>query len=219
MQNEISAIILAAGLSSRMGRFKPLLRLGTATVLERAVDLFLRAGVEDIHVVLGHRAGELTPLLHERRVRAVLNPGYREGMFSSVVAGVASLSPGARAFFVHPVDIPLVSPATIGALCQAHGRSGRGIVYPTFQGRRGHPPLIAAGLAGELCAWPGEGGLKAFLRQHEEQALDLPVDDGFILRDMDYPADFNGLAEACRDGRGSRDDPAAMPGRKNSRPA
>ncbi|MFH1033953.1 MAG: nucleotidyltransferase family protein [Pseudomonadota bacterium] len=194
MSPSIGAIILAAGLSSRMGRFKPLLPLGGATVLERVVDLYRQAGVPEVRVVLGHRAQELSPLLRHGGARAVLNPDYREGMFSSVRAGVAGLGLEVAAFFIHPVDIPLVSPGTIAALCQAWERGGRQVIYPCFQGRRGHPPLLCASLAGPIAAWPGEGGLKALLRQYQDQALEVPVADEFILRDMDHPADYERLA-------------------------
>jgi CTP:molybdopterin cytidylyltransferase MocA len=196
MSADIAAIILAAGLSSRMGDFKPLLPLGRATVLERVVNLFKQAGVSDIRVVVGHRAEELWPLLEGWGIRGVANPAYGEGMFTSVRAGVASLEPGVAAFFMHPVDIPLVSPATVQALCQVRGQAGEQILYPTFQGRRGHPPLISISLAAAITSWPGEGGLKALLRRYEGQAREIAVPDEFILRDMDHPGEYARLARA-----------------------
>jgi CTP:molybdopterin cytidylyltransferase MocA len=195
MPPEIAAIVLAAGLSSRMGRFKPLLPLGGATVLERVVGLYREAGVREVKVVLGHRAEELLPLLRGWGMSPVVNPDYREGMFGSVAAGVASLSPGVEAFFMHPVDIPLVRPETVRALGQALARDRASVIYPTFRGRRGHPPLISAGLAGALRSWRGPEGLRGFLRGYEGQALELAVADEFILRDMDLPADYAALAE------------------------
>ena len=141
-----SAVILAAGLSSRLGRFKPLAALGGVTLIERAVNLFRSAGVRDITVVIGHRADELRPILADLRVKSADNPDYESGMFSSVRRGVESLNGQSQAFFVLPVDIPLVRPATVRALTQAFGRQPQAkIFYPVFGDQRGHPPLIHAG--------------------------------------------------------------------------
>ncbi|CAO0823989.1 molybdenum cofactor cytidylyltransferase [Desulfarculales bacterium] len=191
---QITAIILAAGLSSRMGRLKPLLDLGGATVLERVVGVFQQAGVVDIRVVLGHRVDQLLPLLPGLGAREVFNPLYQEGMFSSVQAGLASLEQPAEAVFMHPVDIALVSPATVAALLQAWNPGRQGIIYPCHQGRRGHPPLIAGSLISEILAWPGQDGLKALLRRHEDKAVLLEVADPYILRDMDEPGDYQEMA-------------------------
>jgi len=190
MKPSIAAIILAAGLSSRMRRFKPLLSLGNETVLERACTLFRRAGVHDIRVVTGHRAQELEPLLKKLDVRVVVNPHYREGMFSSVAAGVATVGREVEAFFVLPVDVPLVRSATVRRLVTAFRTVPGNIVYPCFQGERGHPPLIHAGLANKILLWTGQDGLKGALAQWEHQACDMEVADSHILTDMDTPADY-----------------------------
>lgn len=197
-QRQITAIILAAGLSSRMRRFKPLLDLGGATVLERVVRAFQRGGVADVRVVLGHRAEDMLPMLPALEARPVLNPRYQEGMFSSVQAGLASLDQSTEAFFMHPVDIALISHATVAALVQAWTLGRPEVVYPCHQGRRGHPPLIAGSLIAEIMAWPGQGGLKALLRRHEDAAVLLDVPDPYILRDMDEPCDYQELAAEWR---------------------
>ena len=104
----IAAIVLAAGYSSRMGEFKPLLPIGDTTILERVVTTFREADIRDIRVVIGHRSAELLPLVERLQVRPVLNERYNEGMFSSVIAAVSSLEENIEAFFLLPVDIPLV---------------------------------------------------------------------------------------------------------------
>ena len=113
MANKISAIILSAGCSNRMGRFKPLLPLGDETVIERVIDLFDKAGVKDIRVVVGHRKEALIPLIERTCASVVTNRNYNAGMFSSVQAGVKSIPKDTEAFFIHPVDIPRVCPSTI----------------------------------------------------------------------------------------------------------
>ncbi len=186
---DIAALILAAGLSSRLGAFKPLLPLGSSTFIEEAVKRFRGAGIGDIWVVTGHRAAELTPVLERLKIRQVFNSDYRQGMSSSVRAGVAGLEPGIAAFFMLPVDIPLVAPDTIKSLLQAYRRGHARIVYPVFRGRRGHPPLISPACVIDLPA-DYDGGLRAFLSRYHSEALDLEVDDEAILLDCDTPEDY-----------------------------
>lgn len=198
MAGRISAIILSAGYSSRMGEFKPLLPLGGATAIERAVALFRGAGLDDIRVVVGHRADELLPLLSRMAVRPVVNERYREGMFSSIVAGVASLEDDVEAFFLLPVDIPLVRKGTVNALLRAYRNGDNGIVYPVCNGRRGHPPLIAARYRDEILEWNGECGLKPVLARNDDDSLDVETGDEGILNDMDTPGDYARLNALMR---------------------
>ncbi|MDA8428536.1 MAG: nucleotidyltransferase family protein [Geobacteraceae bacterium] len=195
MSAGITAIILAAGYSSRMGAFKPLLPLGGTTILERSIALFRGAGIRDIRVVAGHRSSDLLPLIQSLQARPLLNEHYQEGMFSSVLAAAASLDAGSRAFFLLPVDIPLVSQATVEQLVRACQTSGKGIIYPACHGRRGHPPLIAASYRDAILAWQGSGGLKALLRQYEADAETVETGDEGILLDMDTPQEYGQLQE------------------------
>ncbi len=188
----MAALILAAGYSSRLGAWKPLQPLGTSTFIEEAVQRFKAAGVDDIRVVTGHRAAELAPLLDRLGVMTIFNPDYDQGMLASVRAGVGSLEPGVAAFFLLPVDIPLVRPGTIQALQQAYHSSGALIIYPRFQGRRGHPPLISTACVVDLPA-VCKGGLRAFLSRYTVASLDLEVTDQAVLLDCDTPEDYHRL--------------------------
>ena len=189
----VSAVILAAGFSSRLKDFKPLLPLGEMTLLERTVRLFQQNGIRDTRVVVGHRAEDLFPLLQSSGARWVLNESYREGMFSSVIAGISRLEVDREAFFLLPVDTPLVRPRTIRDLLEAYPRTGQHILYPTFQGRRGHPPLIATAFVEEIRLWKGDGGLRSFLGQYENESLEEEVADQYILRDVDTAEDYREL--------------------------
>ncbi len=200
-EKDLAALILAAGYSSRLGAWKPLQPLGRSNFLEEAVLRFRAAGVDNIRVVAGHRARELAPVLHKLGVRMVFNPDYDQGMFASVRAGVSSLKSACTAFFLLPVDIPLVQPRTIMALRQAYHHSGALIVYPRFKGRRGHPPLISATCVANLPP-EYEGGLRDFLSPYGGAALDLEVEDEAVLLDCDTPADYQRLqAYAARQDR------------------
>lgn len=140
----IAAIILAAGFSSRMGgAFKPLLPLGEVSVIERVSTVFYRAGLADIKVVAGHRAQDMLAVLKNLPVDVIINSDYPSGMFSSVKAGVRAIAPGVEAFFMQPVDIPLITPTTIKKIIAAYRVYKAGVIYPCFNGKRGHPPLIS----------------------------------------------------------------------------
>lgn len=190
-----AAVILAAGRSARMGRPKPLLPLGRETVLARAVGVFQRAGLQSVLVVLGHRAQDLVATVEALGARPVLNPDFQQGMFSSLTAGVAALPTGVRAFFVLPVDIPLVRVQTVRRLLAAWQQSGASVLHPTFQGLRGHPPLLDARLGPKLAAWSGPQGLRGFLAQQAEAALEVPVADRFMLCDLDTEDEYCRLLE------------------------
>jgi len=189
----VAAIILAAGFSSRMVEFKPLLPLGGSTVIETAVNVFIRAGISDTTVVIGHRADDLRLVLDRICIRRVINERYKKGMFSSVVAGLQSLGPEVGAAFLLPVDIPLVKSRTVEEIVKAYHRLGQRIFYPVFQSQRGHPPLIPANLFAEIMSWSGDGGLQSFLEQHEAQATEIEVGDEGILLDIDTPDDYSNI--------------------------
>jgi CTP:molybdopterin cytidylyltransferase MocA len=199
----LAAIILAAGLSTRMGRFKPLIDLDGASPLERCVGLFTGAGLapEDIIVVTGHRGDETGAEAARLGAVPVHNADFASGMFSSVTAGVRALPRGIDAFFVLPVDIPCVRPRTVARLMEDHdactGPDCAPILYPSFLGERGHPPLISASLAPSIMRHDGTGGLRALLERHP--ARDVAVIDAAILRDLDTPEDCAEARRALRE--------------------
>jgi len=195
MAPRLSAIILAAGLSSRMGELKATLPLGRGTVLDRCITLFRTCGIEEPVVVTGHRREE-TGLLAERAgARVVYNPDFASGMYTSIRTGVRHLAADCDGFFLLPVDIPLVRPGTIRLLTRSFSAAPTVITYPTFIGKRGHPPLIARDLVPVILAEdnPG-GGLRPLLQNIEnrqpEQVADVMVPDGNILFDMDTPEEY-----------------------------
>lgn len=193
-----AAIILAAGLSSRLApEFKPLTDLGGQTLLERCAQAFRAAGVADILCVCGHRAGEVQAEAARLGLSCVVNPEYASGMFTSVRAGVGALPPGVDAFFVLPVDTPLIRPDTLRALLAHSAEAPSAVLHPVFEGLRGHPPLVAARHGAEILAWNGADGLLGALEDLERRfgAAEVPVADRNIHFDVDTP---EGLAEARR---------------------
>jgi len=193
LAEKVAAVILAAGFSSRMGAFKPLMKLGGCSVLDGVVDLYCQADIADIRAVAGHRSDEIRAALAGRPVTVVDNPHYADGMYSSVVSGVKTLPRDISSFFVHPVDIPLVRPHTIVRLLDAVGNNPPPVVYPVFDGRRGHPPLIRKDLENAIADHDGQGGLRALLSRFDAAAREVPVADEGILLDLDTQSDYQGL--------------------------
>ncbi len=193
-QRKPTAIILAAGYSRRMGEFKPLMKLGAQTVLERAVSLYRAAGVADIRVVTGFRSETIRSALSSQPAGVIHNPAYDSGMFSSVQAAVNALPANVRSFFVHPVDIPLVRPHTLTMLMDAFDRCPSPVVYPVFDGLRGHPPLVHGKLKDPILSHDGRGGLRDLLIRFDSGALEVQVADEGVLLDLDAPDDFQRLS-------------------------
>lgn len=191
--NGLAAIILAAGYSSRMGEFKPLLPLDGVTAFERCIRLFRDAGVTEVIAVLGHRADELRPLAERCGARAISNPQFEQGMFTSIVAGSRALPIWATGAFVLPADIPLVRAVTVRQLSAAFATHQDRVVYPTLAGHRGHPPLISRSILAEAAKCDASVTLCSLLARHENSALDLPVADEAIHMDMDTPGDYDAL--------------------------
>jgi putative nucleotidyltransferase with HDIG domain len=189
--NRFSAIILAAGYSSRMGAFKPLLSIGGQVVIERTISIFKKSGIETIFVITGHRAPEISRATQSSDVRIVENREYERGMFSSVKAGVRNLNAETTAaFFITPADICLVRPLTVQLLMKAFEKNSGKIIHPCFDSKRGHPPLIPISLASVISKNKSNAGLGKILEQFEHLAVDVPVPDRHILLNMNSPQDY-----------------------------
>jgi len=187
----VSAIVLAAGYSRRMGNFKPLLPLGNGTVLSTVVDQLRAAGVDDVCVVTGHHAETLHSEIARLGARSAYNPDFDRGMYSSIVRGISALPDSAEACLLLPVDIPLVRAASVRQLLRHPFDARTQVLYPTFRGQRGHPPMIRRSLFVPICAHQDPaGGLKALLQQHQDAATELALCDQGILYDMDTPEDY-----------------------------
>jgi molybdenum cofactor cytidylyltransferase len=190
-KERIVALILAAGRSTRMGVFKPLLPLGRRTILETILHRYRLAGISDILVVLGHRAEEVQTILDKSSTACVINDQYDEGMFSSIRVGAGSLSGACDAFFLHPADIPLVRPETLRRLISVRAETKKRILYPCYQQRRGHPPLICETMIPAILEFNEPGGMRALLRCYAQESLNVDGDDPGILADMDTKEDYD----------------------------
>jgi len=197
----LAAVVLAAGRSSRMGEFKPLLEADGRSLLAWTVAAFKEAGVDDVVVVAGHRRDEVAAAAEAAGARVLTNPEYDRGMYSSLRVGVLGLDDAAGRFFVLPADMPLVRPETIGRLIR-QGRAARTaagaaveIVIPEHGGIPGHPPLLAAALRRDIRAADPPGGLRELLDARAAATARVRVGDLGVLLDADTPDDLARLRE------------------------
>lgn len=188
----IPAVVLAAGLSTRMGgRPKALLPLADGrTFIQAIVDSLIAAGVDDIVIVVGHEADAVIDHVAARAstARCVINPHYRRGQFSSVLAGLEAIDrPGVEAMLMTLVDVPLVSGSTIRAVIDRFHVTRAPVVRPIRGNDHGHPVLIARPLFHALRMADPRDGAKPVVRAHVSAAGDVPVSDEYSFRDVDTP--------------------------------
>lgn len=196
-ENGISGLILAAGCSSRMGAFKPLLPLKGSTIIEKSVDSLMLAGAHRIVVVTGYRAAEVESLLRERygdQLLYVRNKAYAQtDMLCSIKLGCQHIPP-CRAFFLLPGDMPFVSLETLHLLMEAKTENALA-VFPLFKGRRKHPPLLDSRLLPRIIGFQAEGGLRELWHELGSQILDVPVEDEGVQIDLDTKEDYQHFKE------------------------
>jgi len=190
MQPMLSAILLAAGESKRMGKPKQLMPLGKHTLLEQAIDNLLDSSVDETIVVVGHKAEEITKTIATRPVKIVINPDYREGMSTSIIAGLILADPRSQAVMLALGDQPLVASRTINQLIDAFNSHNKGIAVPAYQGRRGHPIIFDFKYKAELLKLKGDIGGREIIRNHPNDVLKVAVDSESVVSDIDTQDDY-----------------------------
>jgi molybdenum cofactor cytidylyltransferase len=190
---QVSAILLAAGRSRRMGAFKPLLSFGQITVIESCIANLRAAGIPDIVVVVGHQAGEVQEALKNCQVRFALNEDPESEMSVSIARGVAQLGPDRKGVLIALVDQPAVPPGVIERLiCEWRDTKSK-LIQPEYGGRGGHPVLVDLGYREELLNLDPECGLRSLFESHRDEIRRVPVDSPYVARDLDTWEDYRQL--------------------------
>ncbi len=189
---KIGAVIVAAGLSSRMGDFKPLMDMGERSVIGSIVATLQSGGILDIVVVTGHRAEDImahlcgkATFLHNSRYKTT-------DMFRSAKIGLEYMAKYDGVVFT-PCDIPLFSPETVKALVSSLAKGQ--YIYPTCDGRRGHPILIRGDLISTLVSYEGDGGLRGAIESSGASCVAVEVSDKGTLYDADTREDYERLLQ------------------------
>lgn len=188
-----AAIVLAAGMSRRMGRLKMLLPFGDRPMLACILESILDSpNVSSVTVVTGHAEQEMRRVAGEyERVQCAHNPHYAEGgMLSSVKVGVGALPTDCSAFFLLLGDQPMVRPATLAAISAAWHPEKAPIVVPSYRGKRGHPVLFARRFGSDILALGEQDTLKTLMHCHKDSVHELAVNDESTVLDIDTPEDY-----------------------------
>lgn len=184
------AVIVAAGMSARMGAFKPMLHIGDLSMARRVAATLRQAGADLIVMVTGFNADALERHLADTGIVFLRNERYETTpMFASACIGLRYMEDKCDRVLFTPVDVPLFAAATVRALLASGGKLG----CPVCEGRSGHPILIASGLIPGLLADPGQDGLRGALARCGEPIVQVPVEDRGILYDADTPEDYKAL--------------------------
>ena len=187
---QIGALIVAAGMSRRMGEFKPMLSIGSISVAQRVVATLSQAGVSKIVMVTGYNATMLERHLSGNGIIFLRNEDYETTqMFDSVKIGLRYLRDKCDKVLFTPVDVPLFTAKTVKAILG----SGAMLAAPMCEGKQGHPILIANELIGEILADCGEMGLKGAMDRCSVPLVRVEVEDPGTIHDADTPEDFSAL--------------------------
>lgn len=192
----VSAVVLAAGMSRRMGTPKQLLRIDGETILERTLKNVRASNVTEIVLVLGHAAESVKKEIATDGVKIVHNRDYEQGMGTSLRTGLAAVDADATAALIVLADQPWVGSKTLNSLIACHGESKHQIIIPTYKGFRGNPVLLDRSVFPEVQGLAGDVGCRAIFGEHTENILKLPVNDPGILLDIDNRDDFEKLNAA-----------------------
>ena len=189
---EVGALIVAAGMSSRMGAFKPMLNIGAISVAQRIVATFQQAGIDKIVMVTGYNAVALERHLAGNGVIFLRNEDYETTqMFDSVKIGLGYLENKCDRVLFTPVDVPLFTANTVKTLLASDAL----LACPVCGGETGHPLLMDNALIPEILRDCGGQGLRGAVQRCSAPMAQIPVEDCGTLYDADTPEDFAALVE------------------------
>ena len=197
----LTIIVLAAGLSRRMGdKNKLLLPVKGKSMLETTLDNILAAGVgEEILLVTGHESDRIRPLLAGRSVREIFNPDYTLGMTSSIQAGVRAASSGVAGYMICLADMPLIEPDIYRSIArlfsETHAVEPRTILQPVFESTPGNPVVLSAFYRAEILALDFPEGCKPIVQANREFVVQATLASDSILRDVDTDEAWENLPE------------------------
>jgi len=186
----ISAILLGAGESKRMGVDKLSLPWGRRTILEHCFETLLRSEVEELVVVLGIRNKEVKNLFQGRKVKIVINPHSKRDMSTSIRKGLQAIHPSSHGILIALGDQPFLKKRTINALISAFDQGKGGIVVPSFRGRRGHPVIFHKRYKKELLNLKGDVGGRSIIERHPEDVRVLHLRSEGVIMDVDTWQDY-----------------------------
>ena len=191
-ESSVGGLILAAGLSTRMGQSKPLTKFLNKKLIDQTIKTMQEAGIDNIQIVTGFEHEQVEAYLQDNyssdHIHTIWNPNYGNGsILTSIKTGLPELA-ACESVFIQLTDLPCIMPETYRKLLETMFVYRKKAVLPTVNGRRGHPVLIRMDLLTDILAYEGSvcgGGLRGFWKQLGDDMMELPVDDRGCIMDTD----------------------------------
>lgn len=194
------AVIVAAGMSSRMKSFKPMLPLAGATIIRTIIGTLQKAGVSPVLVVTGRNSRALSEHIADLPVETIENIDYaKTDMFFSACLGLKAIANRCERVFFLPGDVPLFSRYSLNAMNEYMDAHACDILIPAYYGRQGHPVLIKTAAVEELTSFQGPGGLRAAIKNYGGKKEKIALPDRGLILDADNPEDYRRLTEYSAD--------------------
>jgi molybdenum cofactor cytidylyltransferase len=194
-QGMISCILLTAGNSSRFGSPKALVKLSNLTIIEQIQNVLIGSNLDEIIVVLGAFAEDIKQyLLKHKKIKVVYNKDYNLGQTSSFKAGLTAVSKQSQGVMLLPVDFPLVQTATINLLISQFQSRNASVLIPTYQNKKGHPPVFSRTLRKDFMALKDSEGLNTVAHKHAQEVCLCPVPDEGIVLSFNTPEEWAEVA-------------------------
>lgn len=192
-----AGIILAAGMSTRLGRLKQLLQIGDSTILAMVIDAAVRSDLDRVVLVLGHEADAVRASLGDRlmnsRISTAVNPRYHEGMSTSLKCGLMEVRDEFPSIMVMMGDQPLVSHDVINLVLGSFRSSDKDICVPVCKGKRGMPACLTGRYYDGIMGITGDMGAREIIRNNQEDVLTVEVEDPAAFMDVDDQGDIERL--------------------------
>jgi molybdenum cofactor cytidylyltransferase len=187
----IAVLILAAGESKRFGKTKQLLSIGTQTVLQKTTGNYTGSNAGQVIVILGHQSEQIAASIRDLPVTVVINKNYKQGMGTSIAAGLAAIKPGTEGIMLALADQPLIDTVTINFLIDAFKSGGKGIIIPVYKGKRGNPVIFDSKYKEQLMLLKGDVGGREIIRNNPGDVLEISVNSEGVLLDIDTEESYN----------------------------
>ncbi len=189
-KKQVTAIVLAAGKSTRMGQQKLLMPFKGKSMIATVVAKIAGSAASRTIVVTGSERYKMEEGLKAYPVIFADNEKYEEGMHTSVQTGVAAVGPETDGYLIFLGDQPMVSEAVINRLIAVFQKTEKGLVVPTFNGKRGHPVLIASRYKDEIKILNQGIGLRELFLNHPDDIQEIEFESEAVLKDIDTPEDY-----------------------------
>ena len=200
-----AGIILAAGMSTRLGRLKQLLEIGDSKILSMVIDAAVKSDLDRVVLVLGYCADEIRNSIGDKllnsRIMTAVNQRYQEGMSTSLQCGLIEIRDEFPSIMVLMGDQPLLGHDTINFMLRTFRTSGKDICIPVYRGKRGLPACFTKRFYDDILAVKGDIGAREVIRNNPEDVLAVEIEDPGIFMDIDEKADLDRLELFVKTGR------------------